>query len=101
MRFPWAIALLGLPPGWATAGTRPAKASPSARAPAKPATAAKAAPRATASALDKARANLAALKQNPTKRKFRHNWERAIRDLERAARGPDTGAALLDAARAR
>jgi N-acetylmuramoyl-L-alanine amidase len=52
-------------------------------------------------ALQKARAELAAVKKSPAKRRYRHNWEKAIRDLERAARGPDTGPALLDAARAR
>lgn len=52
-------------------------------------------------ALKKARAELAAVKNSPAKRRYRHNWENAIRALERAARGPDTGPALLDAARAR
>ena len=52
-------------------------------------------------ALQKARAELAAVKKSPAKRRYRHNWEKAIRSLERAARGPDTGPALLDAARAR
>ena len=52
-------------------------------------------------ALQKARAELAAVKASPAKRRYRHNWERAIHSLERAARGPDTGPALLDAARAR
>ena len=53
------------------------------------------------SRLDRARALLAALKRSPAKRRYRHNWERAIRAFERAARGPDTGTALLEAARAR
>ncbi|HVP69317.1 MAG TPA: N-acetylmuramoyl-L-alanine amidase [Anaeromyxobacteraceae bacterium] len=53
------------------------------------------------SRLDRSRAALAALKRNPAKRRYRHNWEKAIRDLERAARGPDTAPALLEAARAR
>ena len=52
-------------------------------------------------ALQKARAELAAVKKSPAKRRYRHNWEKAIQALERAARGPDTGPALLDAARAR
>ena len=68
----------------------------SGRTPARPAKAA-----AGPAALEKARADLAAVKRNPVKRRYRHNWERAIRELERAARGPDTGPALLDAARAR
>ena len=52
-------------------------------------------------ALQKARAELAAVKQSPARRRYRHNWEKAIKALERAARGPDTGPALLDAARGR
>ena len=52
-------------------------------------------------ALQKARAELASVKKSPAKRRYRHNWEKAIRSLERAARGPDTGPALLDAAKAR
>ena len=52
-------------------------------------------------ALQRARAELAAVKKNPAKRRYRHNWEKAIRDLERAAKGPDRAPALLDAARAR
>ncbi len=52
-------------------------------------------------ALQKARAELEAVKRSPARRKYRHNWEKAIRSLEKAARGPDTGPALLDAARAR
>jgi N-acetylmuramoyl-L-alanine amidase len=52
-------------------------------------------------ALQKARAELAAVKKSPAKRRYRHNWEKAIGSLERAARGPDAGPALLDAARAR
>jgi N-acetylmuramoyl-L-alanine amidase len=51
--------------------------------------------------LQKARAELAAVKASPAKRRYRHNWEKAIRSLERAARGPDTGPALLEAARGR
>jgi N-acetylmuramoyl-L-alanine amidase len=52
-------------------------------------------------ALGKARTQLASLMRNPQKRRYRHNWEKAIRDLERAATGRDRGPALLDAARAR
>ena len=52
-------------------------------------------------ALQKARAELAAVKNSPAKRRYRHNWEKAIRSLERAAKGPDTGPAYLDAAKAR
>jgi N-acetylmuramoyl-L-alanine amidase len=57
--------------------------------------------RAPSPALQKARAELAAVKKSPAKRRYRHNWEKAIGSLERAAKGPDTGPALLDAARAR
>jgi len=57
--------------------------------------------RAPSPALQKARAELAAVTKSPAKRRYRHNWERAIHSLERAARGPDTGPALLDAAKAR
>jgi N-acetylmuramoyl-L-alanine amidase len=59
------------------------------------------APRPPSPALQKARAELAAVKKSPAKRRYRHNWEKAIGSLERAARGPDAGPALLDAARAR
>ena len=52
-------------------------------------------------ALQKARAELAAVKKSPARRRYRHNWEKAIRSLELAARGPDTGPALLDAAKGR
>ena len=58
-------------------------------------------PRQASPALQKARAELAAVKKSPARRRYRHNWEKAISALERAARGPDTGPALLDAARAR
>jgi N-acetylmuramoyl-L-alanine amidase len=58
-------------------------------------------PRPASPALQKARTELAAVKKSPARRRFRHNWEKAISALERAARGPDTGPALLDAARAR
>lgn len=96
-----AAAALLLPGGAAGKGagkpaTRTARGStPAARsreaAPARPAS----------PALQKARAELASVKKSPAKRRYRHNWEKAIRALERAARGPDTGPALLDAARAR
>ena len=53
------------------------------------------------SALDRARVALAEVKRDPARRRFRHQWERAIGALERAARGRDAGPALLEAARAR
>jgi N-acetylmuramoyl-L-alanine amidase len=76
-------------------------ARPPQGAPSRPAPGPAPAARAPSPALARARAELAAVKQSPAKRKYRHNWERAIRALERAAKGPDTGPALLDAARAR
>ncbi|MEI7703362.1 MAG: N-acetylmuramoyl-L-alanine amidase [Deltaproteobacteria bacterium] len=86
------LALLG--PGFAEAkgSAKPARPTSSAKV---------ATPRSPSPALQKARAELAAVKKNPAKRRYRENWERAIRALERSARGPDTGPALLDAARAR
>jgi N-acetylmuramoyl-L-alanine amidase len=73
------------------AGRTPAPARPSPGTPATPAS----------PALERARVQLAALMRSPQKRRYRHNWEKAIRDLERAATGRDRGLALLDAARAR
>ena len=58
-------------------------------------------PRAPSPALQKARAELEGVKKSPARRRYRHNWEKAIRSLERAAKGPDTGPAYLDAAKAR
>jgi N-acetylmuramoyl-L-alanine amidase len=61
-------------------------------------------PRRTAGAgneLDRARALLAQVKRDPAKRRYRHHWERAIAALEKAARGRNAAAALLEAARAR
>jgi N-acetylmuramoyl-L-alanine amidase len=76
-----------------------------ARAPARAARAARPPPaRAAArqgSALDRAQAKLAAVKRDPARRRYRHNWERAITALEKAARGRDAAPALLEAARAR
>ena len=89
------VAAIGLLLPLETAGrsTRPTTAPPPSRAatPARP----------PSHALQKARADLAAVKKSPVKRRYRHNWEKAIQSLERAARGPDAGPALLDAARAR
>ena len=70
------------------------------RAPSRPPPARKAAP-ARPPSLERARAQLAAVKRDPAKRRYRHHWERAIRALERAARGRDRAPALLEAARAR
>ena len=79
------------------AGQRPAKAAASsgqARGHA-------AKPREGTSALARARAQLAAVKRDPAKRRYPHHWERAIRSLERAATGKDRAVALHEAARAR
>lgn len=51
--------------------------------------------------LAEARAAMTALKRDKSKRRFRHNWERAIAALVQAARGKDAPAALLEAAQAR
>jgi N-acetylmuramoyl-L-alanine amidase len=53
------------------------------------------------SALATARAQLAALARDKNRRRFHHNWEKAIAALLRAARGPDRAAALHEAAQAR
>jgi N-acetylmuramoyl-L-alanine amidase len=60
-----------------------------------------AAARTTSPTLEQAKADLAALMRDPAKRRFRHNWERAISGLLRAAKGKDAAAATLEAARAR
>jgi len=52
-------------------------------------------------ALAEAKAAMTALMRDRTKRRFHHNWERAIAGLLRAARGKDAPAATLEAARAR
>jgi N-acetylmuramoyl-L-alanine amidase len=51
--------------------------------------------------LVEAKAAMTALMRDKTRRRYHHNWERAIRNLERAARGRDAPAGLLEAARAR
>jgi len=53
------------------------------------------------SVLERARAQLASVKKDPAKRRYRHHWERAIRQLTRAAKGRDRALALLEAGRAR
>src|SRR6266568_2595179 len=53
------------------------------------------------SSLDRARAALMEVKRDPSRRRYRHHWERAIGALEAAARGRNAGPALLEAARAR
>jgi N-acetylmuramoyl-L-alanine amidase len=51
--------------------------------------------------LAEAQATLKALMRDRTRRRFHHQWERAIRGLLAAARGKDAQAATLEAARAR
>ncbi len=89
----WAIALAAL----LAATPRPAEGKAARHAPARATAPAWARP----PTLERARARLAAVKRDPARRRYRHHWERAIRSLERAARGRDRPAALLEAARAR
>ncbi|HEX9050114.1 MAG TPA: N-acetylmuramoyl-L-alanine amidase [Anaeromyxobacter sp.] len=51
--------------------------------------------------LAEAKAAMTALQRDRARRRYHHNWERAIQDLLRAARGKDAPAATLEAARAR
>ena len=67
--------------------------APAARAPARP-------PAASAR-LETARSQLKALMRDPVKRRYHHNWERAIKALLDAAVGKDAPPATLEAARAR
>ncbi|MGC3998287.1 MAG: N-acetylmuramoyl-L-alanine amidase [Anaeromyxobacter sp.] len=89
------LLLLALAPQPAVAASRQARSSAHAAAPARPP------PARSRSALSQAKTAYAALLRDKTKRRYRHNWERAIAAFERAARGSDTGPALLEAARAR
>ncbi|HEU4385509.1 MAG TPA: N-acetylmuramoyl-L-alanine amidase [Anaeromyxobacteraceae bacterium] len=91
-RLAWVLALAALlaaAPGQAEGRAPPRSPAPRKAAPARP------------TSLERARAQLAAVKRDPAKRRYRHHWERAIRALEHAARGRDRGPALLEAARAR
>src|SRR5690242_9873281 len=51
--------------------------------------------------LARAKAAMAALVRDRSRRRFHHNWERAIAGLVHAAQGRDRPAALYEAARAR
>jgi len=51
--------------------------------------------------LDRALAQLAAVRRDPQKRKYRHNWERALASVRDAAQGKDRARGLLAAARGR
>jgi N-acetylmuramoyl-L-alanine amidase len=53
------------------------------------------------SRLEAAKAQLAALARDKSRRRFHHNWDKAIAALLRAARGKDRPAALYEAAKAR
>jgi N-acetylmuramoyl-L-alanine amidase len=68
----------------------------SARSPAKPKR-----PAASKRNLEQAKAAMTALARDRQRRRFRHNWEKAIGGLLDAAHGTDRAAALSEAARAR
>jgi len=51
--------------------------------------------------LAEAKASMKALMRDKAKRRYRHNWERAIHRLELSSRGKDRPAGLLETARAR
>ena len=98
-------ALLAAPAGAPGAAARAGRSKPTASErkpgahPAKQARRAKAARKAPT--LAAAKAGLKALMVDRQKRRYRHHWEKAIRDLQRAAVGKDAPAATLEAARAR
>jgi N-acetylmuramoyl-L-alanine amidase len=85
-----AVALVALAPGSGAAASRPRKGAAS-----RPAHAAR------PPTLPEAKAAMSALMRDPVRRRYHHQWEKAIRNLERSARGKDRAPALLEAARAR
>src|SRR6266542_5970727 len=95
------VILLSLAPG--AAGAAPQRAAtprPTSRAVA--AKRVRSQPRpARAPTLADARAAMTALMRDRSRRRYHHQWERAIHALLRAARGKDAPAAYLEAARAR
>ncbi len=93
-----ALALMAAVPEGTLAAGKATAAAAGAPAPRRRASTHRATPRPT---LDQARAALKALMRDRARRRFRHHWERAIAALNRAARGKDAPAALLEAARAR
>jgi len=103
----WPLAALLAAAALAAVPAKSRNATAGGQRPAKPAAASSptrshaAKPREATSALTRARAQLAAVKRDPAKRRYRHHWERAIRSLERAATGKDRAVALHEAARAR
>jgi N-acetylmuramoyl-L-alanine amidase len=58
-------------------------------------------PPAHSARFEAARSQLKALMRDPAKRRYHHNWEKAIKALQDAAVGKDAPAATLEAARAR
>jgi len=58
-------------------------------------------PPAASARLEAARAQLKALMRDPVKRRYHHNWEKAIKALQASATGSNAPAATLEAARAR
>ncbi len=108
-RSPLALAIalsLAAPVGAGAASTQraaAAKATSRGRAAPAPRARAQAARRRPPAAptLAEAKAAMTALMRDRTKRRFHHNWERAIAGLLKAARGRDAAAANLEAARAR
>ncbi|MBI5066648.1 MAG: N-acetylmuramoyl-L-alanine amidase [Deltaproteobacteria bacterium] len=78
-----------------TAGARKGSARPKARA------AKVQKERKPAGKLEKALAQLAAVRRDPQRRKYRHHWERALKAVTDAAQGKDRAAGLLAAARGR
>jgi N-acetylmuramoyl-L-alanine amidase len=79
-----------------SAGRTPPAEKSRGAAPAKPS-----ASRSRPLALAEAKAAMSSLMRDPSRRRFRHHWERAIRGLLSAARGKDAQAGTLEAARAR
>jgi len=51
--------------------------------------------------LERALAQLATVRRDPQRRKYRHHWERALRSVAEAAQGKDRAPGLLAAARGR
>jgi N-acetylmuramoyl-L-alanine amidase len=88
--------LVFLAPVPAAGAGRAARARPAAAAPARAA-----AKGARAPSLAEAKAAMSAVMRDPAKRRYRHQWEKGIRGLLRAARGKEAPAATLEAARAR
>ena len=91
--------LLCLAPAVAAAATHRAVPRPAARPAARPAR--PAARPARPQSLAEAKAAMSALMRDPARRRYHHQWERAIRGLLRFARGKVAPAANLEAARAR